>query len=196
MLAEFKDKGQLTFEQKRELWRICQECSYTNGFIEAAEEEVRKDADQLHSAAQQILVDSNSCLELLAAIPSSTFPTVSQEEITSHLKPLRDPYEAEREKAHSLWMEYQRMSNRLDFMPFEDPEFASLDKECDAKKAEYDVYHQRVKELSDAYDKERRSIAGLEYFNLQFFIIVLQKLSAISKSIITDLDNARKEGRL
>lgn len=196
LLTELKGKGALSFAQKRELWRICQECSYTNDFIAEAEVVAHEDATLLLTAAQQILSDSNTCLEILADIPPTCFPAVIQEEITAHLKPLRDPYEAEKEKAHPLWMEYQRMSKRLDFMSYDDPEFAQLDKECEAKKAEYEACHARVNELFAAYDKERREVAGLEFFNLELFIIVLQKLSAISKSIIIDLDNARKEGRL
>lgn len=195
-LTRLKGEEQLPFSDMFSLWEICRTCSNTNEFIADAEEAVSEDSDQLLADSQQLLKDCDACMKLIADMPSLPSPLVSKQEIEAHLQPLRAPYEAEKEKAHSLWMEYQQMSKRLDFMSNDDPEFAPLDKECDAKKAEYDACHAGVNELFTAYDKERRTVAGLEFFGLDFFVIVLQKLSAICRSIITDIDNLKKNGSL
>jgi len=195
-LTRLKGEGQLPFSDMVLLWEICRTCSNTNGFIADAEKAVSENADQLLTDSKQLMKDCDACLQLIAEMSSLSSPLVSKQEIDAHLQPLRAPYEAEKEKAHSLWMEYQQMSKRLDFMDNRDPEFATLDKQCDAKKAEYDTCHKRVNELFSAYDKEMRSIAGLQFFDPEFFVIVLQKLSAICRSIITDINNLKKNGSL
>lgn len=195
-LVQLKGEGTLPFSEMVSLWEICRTCSNTNGFITDAEEAVSENADQLQADSQQLLKDCDTCLQLIADMPALSSPLVSKQETEAHLQPLRAPYETEKEKAHSLWMEYQRMSKQLDFMDYSDPEFAGLDKQCDATKAEYDACHARVNELFTAYDKERRKISGLELFGLDFFVIILQKLSAICKSIITDINNLKKNGSL
>lgn len=195
-LVQLKGDGTLPFPDILSLWEISRTCSNTNGFIADAEKAADDDVDQLLTDTKQLLTDCDACMQLIADMPSLPSPLVSKQEIEARLQPLRAPYEAEKEKAHTLWMEYQRMSKRLDFMDYSDPEFAGLDKQCDATKAEYDACHARVNELFTAYDKERRKISGLELFGLDFFVIILQKLSAICRSIITDIDNLKMNGSL
>lgn len=160
-LTRLKGEGKLPFSDMVSLWEICRTCSNTNGFIADAEEAANEDVDRLMADSQQLLKDCAACLQLIAEMQSLPSPLVSKEEIEAHLQPVRSLYEAEKENAHSLWMGYQQMSKRLDFMDNSDPEFAALDKQCDAKKAEYDACHARVNESFSAYDKEMRSVAGL-----------------------------------
>lgn len=196
ILTELSGNGTLGFAAKSELWKAVTLCTQTNNIIAAAEEEAHQDSGLLREECRRILHDCETALSLTMSVPASSFPTVSKEEISSCLAPLKQASENAREKSNALWREYQQISNRLDYIDRTAPEFERLDRECDVKKAEYDQAHAETLRLGSEYDKKRRVTASLVFFDFQFVIIVLQKLSEICRSIIADLDCAGKEDRL
>ena len=99
-----------------------------------------------------------------------------------------------KEKAHTVWMELQRTSNRLDFMDYSDPEYNSLDEKCDKLRDEYNKLHNSVNELFGKYRNEQKAVAGLYFFDLDYLHVLIFRLSEIASSIISDIADFREGG--
>ena len=153
-----------------------------------------KDLDLLLSDAQQLLKEAE---QLIGIYKSSEplFPSFdTKADCNAHLQPFKEAWEEMKEKAHAVWMELQRTSNRLDFMDYSDPEFNSLDEKCDRLRAEYDKLHNSVNELFGKYRNEQKAIAGLYYFDLEYLHVLIFRLSEIASSIISDIADFREGG--
>ena len=122
----------------------------------------------------------------------SSFDTKA--DCNAHLQPFKEAWEEMKEKAHTVWMELQGISNRLDYMPFSDPEFKSLDEKCDNLRAGYDKLHSSVNELFERYRNEQKAQAGLYYFDMEYLYVLTSRLSEIARCIISDIADFREGG--
>ena len=106
----------------------------------------------------------------------------------------KEAWEEMKEKAHTVWMELQGISNRLDYTDYSDPEFKSLDEKCESLRAEYDKLHSSVNELFEKYRNEQKALAGLYYFDMEYLYVLTSRLSEIARCIISDIADFREGG--
>ena len=141
LLKKYVSGQTLSFEEKRELWLFYRDHKDTNAIIDYVLGEGGSNPDLLLHDTKQLLAKAEAFIEVYKASGSliSSFETKS--DCDRYLKPFKDAWESEKEKAHDLWMEYQEISHRIDFMPYSDPEFKPLDEKCDRLKEEYDKVH-------------------------------------------------------
>ena len=194
LLGKYVQEQALSFEEKRELWLFYKEHEDTNALIDCAVAMAGKDLDLLLADAQQLL----KAAEELTGIYKSSGPLFSsfdtKADCNAHLQPFKDAWEEMKEKAHAAWMELQQTSNRLDYMPFSDPEFKSLDEKCDNLRAGYDKLHSSVNELFERYRNEQKAQAGLYYFDMEYLYVLTSRLSEIARCIISDIADFREGG--
>ena len=194
LLGKYAREQALGFEEKRELWLFYKEHEDTNALIDCAVAMAGKDLDLLFSDAQHLLKEA----EELIGIYKSSGPLFSsfgtKEDCNAHLQPFKEAWEEMKEKAHTVWMELQQTSNRLDFMDYSDPEYKSLDEKCDKLRDEYDKLHNSVNELFGKYRNEQKALAGLYFFDLEYLHVLIFRLSEIAGSIISDIADFREGG--
>ena len=195
LLGKYVQEQALSFEEKRELWLFYKEHEDTNALIDCAVAMAGKDLDLLLSEAQHLLKEA----EELIGIYKSSVPLFSsfdtKADCNAHLQPFKEAWEEMKEKAHTVWMELQGISNRLDYMPFSDPEFKSLDEKCDNLRAGYDKLHSSVNELFERYRNEQKAQAGLYYFDMEYLYVLTSRLSEIARCIISDITDFREGGK-
>ena len=194
LLCRYVREQVLSYEEKRELWLFYKEHEDTNSLIDCAVAMADKDLNLLLSNAQQLLKEA----EELIGIYKSSVPLFSsfdtKADCNAHLQPFKEAWEEMKEKAHTVWMELQGISNRLDYMPFSDPEFKSLDEKCDNLRAGYDKLHSSVNELFERYRNEQKAQAGLYYFDMEYLYVLTSRLSEIARCIISDIADFREGG--
>ena len=78
-------------------------------------------------------------------------------------------------------------------MPFDAPEFAELDKACNAAKEAYDTASAQTRQFSDRLQEARKKTASLYYFDMTCLEMLVSRLKQIASSLISDLENL-KEG--
>lgn len=194
LLKKYVSGQTLSFEEKRELWLFYRDHKDTNAIIDYVLGEGGSNPDLLLHDTKQLLAEAEAFIEVYKASGSliSSFETKS--DCDRYLKPFKDAWESEKEKAHDLWMEYQEISHRIDFMPYSDPEFKPLDEKCDRLKEEYDKVHAHVNELYEIHRKEILALSGLYYFDIAFLNVLVHRLSEIAKCIIADICNPEEGG--
>lgn len=196
LLGKYVQEQALTFEEKRELWLFYKSHKDTNALIDCAMSMAEKDLDLLLSDVQLLLKEAEQLIGIYKGSVSLISSFDTKEDCNAHLQPFKDAWEEMKEKAHTVWMESQQISNRLDYMDYSDPEFKSLDEKCDNLRAEYNKLHADVNELFDKYRKEQTAIAGLYYFDLEYLYVLTFRLSEIARSIISDIADFREGGEV
>lgn len=194
LVKKYVSKHALSFEEKRELWLFYRDHKDTNAIIDYVLDEGGNNPDQLLHDTKELLAETETFMGVYKASGSlfSSFETKS--DCDQYLKPFKDAWEAEKEKAHDIWMEYQEICHRIDFMPYSDPEFKPLDEKCDKLKEEYDKAHAHVNKLYEVHRKELLGLSGLYYFDLEFLNVLAHRLSEIAKCIIEDICNPEEGG--
>ena len=176
------------------MWLFYRDHKDTNAIIDYVLGEGGSNPDLLLHDTKQLLAEAEAFIEVYKASGSliSSFETKS--DCDQYLKPFKDAWESEKEKAHDLWMEHEKIGRRLDFMPYSDPDFKPLEEECDKLKEEYDKVHAHVNELYEIHRKEILALSGLYYFDIAFLIVLVHRLSEIAKCIIADICNPEEGG--
>ena len=194
LLDKYVQEQALSFEEKRELWLFYKEHEDTNALIDCAVAMAGKDLDQLFSDAQLLLKAAEELIKLYKGSASLLSSFDTKADCNAHLQPFKEAWEEMKENAHTVWMELQRTSNRLDYMDNSDPEYNSLDEKCDKLRDEYNKLHNSVNELFGKYRNEQKALAGLYFFDLDYLHILTFRLSEIARSIISDIADFREGG--
>ena len=194
LLGKYVQNQALSFDEKRELWLFYKEHEDTYALIDCAVAMAGKDLDLLLSDAQHLLKEAEELIKVYKGSASLFSSFGTKEDCNTHLQPFKEAWEEMMEKAHTVWMELQRTSNRLDFMDYSDPEYKSLDEKCDKLRDEYNKLHNSVNELFGKYRSEQKALAGLYFFDLDYLHVLIFRLSEIASSIISDIADFR-EGR-
>ena len=111
----------------------------------------------------------------------------------AHIKPFRDAEKAEADIAAPLWKEYQRLSNRLDYLDNGSDEFKELVLKCDAVKAKYDIHHAKVNELHRLYNDEVKRCSAALSFTLEDLSVLFFYIQRISRTIIDTITKTQGE---
>ena len=183
------------FETLLSLYLLYKEHQHTNTLIDYAEgvlkagegiEQLLADATELN----QLVTKSNQ----LYTDNKEAFNSIDNDALfEAHIKPFRDAEKVEDDIAAPLWKEYQRLSNRLDYLDNASDEFKELELKCDAVKAEYDVHHAKINELHRLLGDEVKRCSAALSFTLEDQSVLFFYMQRISQSIIDTITKSQGE---
>lgn len=193
IFQQLDTNGSLPFEDELKLFNLFTSLKNTNSIIRVAQMTVKIDADKLYSDAQVLSETSSAATDAYFNVSGKLLAINFMADCKAYLKPFDDELSEQRKIATELWQEYTSRSNRLDYMDMDSDEFKALDAECDAAKAKYDEFHAKLSKLNDAFDKKRREIGVISFFDPSLISVVLIRIKQIADSIISDIEQGRKE---
>lgn len=184
-------QGVLSFEQVLPPSLFYQDFNDTNILVREAACLVRENPGELLEFSSSLLSETDRYIKLdRTLLQSVDFAALFEE----HLKPFELRYGEARTAATGLWRKYSDISNRLDFLPMDSEEYRTLDKECDAVKAEYDEARAHANLLYKEWQRERDRYFCVRCFKPLFLDVLVERLKGIAGSIISDIGRM-KEGR-
>lgn len=196
LLVKYEKNKALAYEDALVLSTFYLHYKDTNAIIAMAEEELNTNAKHLMDIAKQ-LSESATYFSAIYNEDSDFFLSFNPKPICdTYLKPFEERYEEAKDISTQLWKDYSSLSNRLDFMAYEDDEFKPTEAKCDKAKAEYEKAHTKTNELFSRFDKERRKTASLYYFDMMFLEVLIARIDRIAKGVIADIDNLKGQGTL
>ena len=185
------EQGRLSFEQALLLSLFYQDFNDTNILVREAACLVRENPGELLEFSSSLLSETDRYIKLdRTLLQSVDFAALFEE----HLKPFELRYGEARTATTGLWRKYSDISNRLDFLPMDSEEYRTLDKECDAVKAEYDEARAHANLLYKEWQRERDRYFCVRCFKPLFLDVLVERLKGIAGSIISDIGRM-KEGR-
>ena len=183
------------FETLLSLYLLYKEHQHTNTLIDYAEGVLKsgEGIDRLLADATELNQLVTRCNQLYTD-NQEAFDSIDNDVLfETHIKPFRDAEKAEADIAAPLWTEYQRMSNRLDYLDGDSDEFKELEPECDAVKAEYDSHHAKVNELHRIWGDEVKRCSVALSFTLEDLSVLFFYLQRISQTIIDTITKPQGE---
>ncbi len=153
-----------------------------NRVIQGVERDVNEQPGKAVIISREIL----SVIGQISVLDVADWESADYEKIfDGHIKGWRDRWDGLREVATGLWREYQRLSNQIDFMSYDDERYEALSAACDKA---HDEYYNVAKPRSDkAFEEmkaeERRSLC-LYFFQWGQLQVLLDKLKAIAETVV------------
>ena len=183
------------FENFLSLYLLYIEYQHTNALIDYAEGVLKsgEGIDRLLADATELNQLVTRCNQLYTG-NQKAFDKIDNDALyEAHIKPYRDAEKAEADIAAPLWKEYQRLSNRLDYLDNGSDEFKELVLKCDAVKAKYDIHHAKVNELHRLYNDEVKRCSAALSFTLEDLSVLFFYIQRISRTIIDTITKTQGE---
>ena len=183
------------FENFLSLYLLYIEYQHTNALIDYAEGVLKsgEGIDRLLADATELNQLVTRCNQLYTG-NQKAFDNIDNDALfEAHIKPFRDAEKAEADIAAPLWKEYQRLSNRLDYLDNGSDEFKELVLKCDAVKAKYDIHHAKVNELHRLYNEEIKRCSAALPFTLEDLSVLFFYIQRISRTIIDTITKTQGE---
>ena len=183
------------FETLLSLYLLYIEYQHTNALIDYAEGVLKsgEGIDRLLADATELNQLVTRCNQLYTG-NQKAFDNIDNDALfEAHIKPFRDAEKAEADIAAPLWKEYQRLSNRLDYLDNGSDEFKELVLKCDAVKAKYDIHHAKVNELHRLYNDEVKRCSAALSFTLEDLSVLFFYIQRISRTIIDTITKTQGE---
>ena len=183
------------FETLLSLYLLYKEHQHTNALIDYAEGVLKsgEGIDRLLADATELNQLVTRCNQLYTG-NQEAFGNIDNDALfEAHIKPFRDAEKAEADIAAPLWKEYQRLSNRLDYLDNGSDEFKELVLKCDAVKAKYDIHHAKVNELHRLYNDEVKRCSAALSFTLEDLSVLFFYIQRISRTIIDTITKTQGE---
>ena len=183
------------FENFLSLYLLYIEYQHTNALIDYAEGVLKsgEGIDRLLADATELNQLVTRCNQLYTG-NQKAFDNIDNDALfEAHIKPFRDAEKAEADIAAPLWKEYQRLSNRLDYLDNGSDEFKELVLKCDAVKAKYDIHHAKVNELHRLYNDEVKRCSAALSFTLEDLSVLFFYIHRISRTIIDTITKTQGE---
>ena len=183
------------FENFLSLYLLYIEYQHTNALIDYAEGVLKsgEGIDRLLADATELNQLVTRCNQLYTG-NQKAFDNIDNDALfEAHIKPFRDAEKAEADIAAPLWKEYQRLSNRLDYLDNGSDEFKELVLKCDAVKAKYDIHHAKVNELHRIYNDEVKRCSAALSFTLEDLSVLFFYIQRISRTIIDTITKTQGE---
>lgn len=183
------------FENFLSLYLLYKEYQHTNALIDYAEGVLKsgEGIDRLLADATELNQLVTRCNQLYTG-NQKAFDNIDNDALfEAHIKPFRDAEKAEADIAAPLWKEYQRLSNRLDYLDNGSDEFKELVLKCDAVKAKYDIHHAKVNELHRLYNDEVKRCSAALSFTLEDLSVLFFYIQRISRTIIDTITKTQGE---
>lgn len=186
------DGGAIPFEQAYALARFYYDFQDTNALIADAEAMVGENPEQLKEIALSLKAETATLLNNIGKLDGVDFREIAN----AHSRRYHDIFQEASDKLNPYWKRYCELNNRLDYLPLDSKEYAEVDKECDAAKAEHDRRQVDVKRIYAEYEHENRRAGDVFSLKASHLYALATKLNGIAGSIINDLDRMEKgEGR-
>lgn len=186
------DGGAIPFEQAYALARFYYDFQDTNALIADAEAMVGENPEQLKEIALSLKAETATLLNNIGKLDGVDFREIAN----AHSRRYHDIFQETSDKLNPYWKRYCELNNRLDYLPLDSKEYAEVDKECDAAKAEHDRRQVDVKRIYAEYEHENRRAGDVFSLKASHLYALATKLNGIAGSIINDLDRMEKgEGR-
>lgn len=182
----------MSFEQAYELARFYYDFQDTNALIADAEVMAGEDLSGLREIAISLKAETTTLLNNIGRLDGIDFREIAN----AHSRRYHDIFQEASDKLNPYWKRYCELNNRLDYLPLDSKEYAEVDKECDAAKAEHDRRQVDVKRIYAEYEHENRRAGDVFSLKASHLYALATKLNGIAGSIINDLDRMEKgEGR-
>ena len=194
LLQKYAEEENLSYEQGLVLSSFYVSYKDTNAIIRYVQNQPEQNADQLLKDARLLHESALALLEVYEQNESVLLSFNPKPACDEHLQPFELQDQESQQKSVQLWRKYTELSNRLDYMSVDAPEFAELDKECDAAKEAYDTASAQTRQFSDRLQEEREKTASLYYFDMTCLEMLVLRLERIASSLISDLENLKKGG--
>lgn len=194
MVATGKDE--LSLRELLILSEFCARYLNTAKLIESAEELAHIDALLLQSDARELSHAVDEFMKILPSAEKDLYAIDVKQELDAYDKEQAIPYDTEREKAQSLWKQLSLARRVFDYTPFGTEEYKELEAATDQLEKDYNESHNKVNQLYGEYQDKRLQIAHLYYFEGTSLVMLVAQLGEVAHSIIVDIDNLRKEGRV
>lgn len=175
----------VTFDDALRLASFYRDFNDTNALISEAEKLASSDMAKLHSLAVSFLSEADKFLsQNLSRLDDVDFKNI----FNSHIASYENRYNEAAAISTELWRKYSSLSNRLDFLLMDSDEYKSLEIECDRAKVEYEDAHSMTDRLYDQWQREIDRCFCVGCFKPLFLIVLVERLKAISQSIIADIN--------
>ena len=193
LLQKYAEEENLSYEQGLVLSSFYVSYKDTNAIIRYVQNQPEQDADQLLKDARLLHEAALALLEVYEQNETILLLYDPKPICDEHLQPFELQDQESQQKSVQLWRKYTELNNKLDYISMDAPEFAELDKECDAAKEAYDTASAQTRQFSDRLQEERKKTASLYYFDMTCLEMLVLRLKQIASSLISDLENL-KEG--
>ena len=183
------------FENFLSLYLLYIEYQHTNALLDYADGVLKsgEGIDRVLADATELNQFVTRCNQLYTG-NQKAFDNIDNDALfEAHIKPFRDAEKAEADIAAPLWKEYQRLSNRLDYLDNGSDEFKELVLKCDAVKAKYDIHHAKVNELHRLYNDEVKRCSAALSFTLEDLSVLFFYIQRISRTIIDTITKTQGE---
>ena len=190
IIASRTNVADITFDDACVIAQFYHDYQNTNSIIDDVEELARQDMKALYQSSVELKkeIDAFFTLDLNTW---KTLDFVHMEQL--HLADYKERWDVAKNKATNLWREYQDESNRLDMMDSNTEDFKTLDAQCDQTKLAYNNAHELSDKVYDVYRQEQLKCGRVHYFEMQFFELLIHKISKLVDVILKDGECSDKE---
>ena len=168
----------------------------TNKTIESAEKLAHEEALILQNDARELSLRTEQFINILPTVDPDLYSIDVKAKLDIYDKEQAKPYDEEREQAQSLWKQLSLARRILDVTTPDEEDYQELCDTVENLEKEYNASHNRVNELYHIYHSEQFKIAHLYYFDGIALVMLVAQLGDIARSVVSDIDNLRKEGRV
>ena len=178
----------MSFEQAYVIARFYYDYQDTNVIIDEAERMATEDIGRLREFAVSLNAETAVLLNNIGRLDEVDFKQIAN----AHSKQYYSIFQEVAEQLNPFWKRYSELNNRLDYLPLGSKEYAEVDKECDAAKAEHDRRQVDVKRIYAEYEHENRRAGDVFSLKAPYLYALAAKLNGIAGSILNDLDRMEK----
>lgn len=119
-----------------------------------------------------------------------------QADCERYLAPFEKQYDESKSEAAASWKLYQDASNRLDYLDERADNYEDLVKDLNEKETRYKEIHAQTEKIYSSLREKKEYIAAIYLFSFDMLFILVDKIKQISLSVIFDVNNIEKGGRL
>lgn len=178
----------MPFEQALALARFYYDFQDTNALIADAEAMAGVNSDGLKEAAISLKAETSMLLNNMGRLDGVDFRKIAN----AHSRKFHDVFQEASARLNPYWKRYCELNNRLDYLPLDSKEYAEIEKECEATKAEHDSREVEVKKLYAEYERENARSFDVFSFKPSHLYALVAKLNGIAGSILNDLERMEK----
>lgn len=178
----------MSFEQAYVIARFYYDYQDTNVIIDEAERMATEDIGRLREFAVSLNAETAVLLNNIGRLDEVDFKQIAN----AHSKQYYSIFQEVAEQLNPFWKRYSELNNRLDYLPLGSKEYAEVDKECDAAKAEHDRRQVDVKRIYAEYEHENRRAGDVFSLKAPHLYALAARLDGIAGSILNDLDRMEK----
>ncbi len=182
------DGGAMSFEEACVLARFYYDFQDTNTLIVDAETMAGEDPSGLREIAVSLKVETATLLNNIGRLDGVDFRGIAN----AHSRRYHAIFQEASDELNPYWKRYCELNHRLDYLPLDSKEYAEVDKECDAAKAEHDKLQTDVRRIYAEYECENRRAGDVFSLKAPHLYALAAKLNGIAGSILNDIDRMEK----